>query len=204
MALTLRAAFRSHDLDQSYITVLHYHSSGPSASLSDFLGGVVGALTTGLRATLHTVGALDECVATTIPDPGSGGLPEQDSLAINLAGTFNPAANDLPDAVCGLVKLKTNVASRRSRGWTYGFPIKSSAQLGGSGEVISSAGTYWTALGTLATGLKGSVIGALTDYDPIVFSHAAYITEAPNWYFGITDAIRSPKPRWLRKRSLIL
>jgi hypothetical protein len=204
MSYLIRAAVKSHDPTQSFVTVLHYvYGPTTDASVEDFLTGFVGTITTGLRATLISSGQLDSVDATRIPDPGSGDTPDEATLVLNLAGTYGPGGDDIPQALCGLVNLKTNVASRRARGWTYGFPMWRSTALSSSGEVINPASDYWTGLGTLATGLAASAVGDTLTYDPVVFSRVAYDTEAPNWYFGINAAVRSSKPRWLRKRSLI-
>lgn len=206
MAYVIRAAFESHDPLQAFTTVLHYKSLSDSASVDDFVSGVDGTLTTGLRASLGTDGLLDSVTAVRIPEPGTSQTPDEATRALALAGAYNPGGDNLPEAMCGLVQLKTGVASRRARGWTYAYPMRRTTVLSADGEQILSSGDYWIAMGTLATGLTADVIGDGVlgiHYTPIVFSRRAYDQNAANWYFGITAAVRSSKPRWLRKRSII-
>ena len=198
----VRAAFAAHDPTQSYTTVLHYKTDDPVTYIDDFLGGVVGSLTDGLRATLWTSGTLDSVTAVRIPAPGSSELPVEGTLVINLAGTYTITQDDIPQAICGLVDLKTNIASRRARGWTYGYPIFDSSKLDGSGEHINSASTYGLGLATLAAALDNQVEGSVTNYDPVVFSKTAYRSGDPTYAFEITAGVRNLKPRWLKKRSL--
>ena len=96
------------------------------------------------------------------------------------------------------------MAGRGTHGWCYAYPMIEVAQLAAGGESISSSGTYWTGMGTLATGLVADVVVGSSHVTPVVFSAARWRRAEPNYWFGITAATRSSKPRWLRKRSLIV
>ena len=204
MSKLFRAAVHSHDPSQSFVTVLHYTTEDASIHASDVANNFAGTITTGLRATLRTSGQLDDVTVTEILPFATHTPPEQSTHTLNLAGVYVPANLNVDPALCGLVDLKTNVAGRGTHGWSYGFPILDVNQLTGNGHAIDSAGAYWTDLATLATGLVADVVVGSSHVTPVVFSAARWRRAEANYWFGITAAVRSSKPRWLRKRTLIL
>jgi len=204
MAKLFRAVVHAHDTQQSFVTVLHYTTEDGSIHASDVASNFAGTITTGLRATLRTSGQLDDVTVTEVLPFGTLTPPEQSTHVLNLAGTFAPGGQSIDTALCGLVDLKTNVAGRGTHGWTYAYPMIEVAQLAAGGESISSSGTYWTGMGTLATGLVADVVVGSSHVTPVVFSAARWRRAEANYWFGITAAVRSSKPRWLRKRTLIV
>lgn len=197
-----RLAFASHDTEQDYITVLHY-SGDDTGSPADVSTGVVGNLTDGLRATLRTSGQLDSVEIVEVLPPGDSGVPEAFTLELGLAGTYSPDGQNVPRALCGLVKLKTDAAVRSGHGWTYAFPLV------GANEIINddtgripTTSAYWAGMATLATGVAGEIETSGETYNPAVYSRARHARAEDNWWFTITAAIRSPKVRYLRKREI--
>jgi hypothetical protein len=203
VAKLFRAAVHSHDPSQSFVTVLHYTTEDASIHAADVANNFAGTITTGLKATLRTSGQLDDVTVTEILPHGTLTPPEQATHALNIAGVYVPANLNIDPALCGLVDLKTNVAGRGTHGWTYGFPILDVVQLSSSGHVIDASSPYWADMATLATGLLADVVVGSSHVTPVVFSAARWRRAEANYWFGITAATRSPKPRWLRKRSLI-
>jgi hypothetical protein len=204
MSKLFRAAVHAHDTSQSFVTVLHYTTEDASIHASDVANNFAGTITTGLRATLRTSGQLDDVTVTEILPFATHTPPEQATHTLSLAGTYSPANLNIDPALCGLVDLKTNVAGRGTHGWTYGYPILDVVQLSSSGHVIDSSSPYWADLATLATGLTADVVVGSSHVTPVVFSAARWRRAEANYWFGITAAVRSNKPRWLRKRSLLI
>ena len=199
MAKLYRAAVDSSAFGETFVTVLHYASEGPTASASDAASGFVGAITDGLKATLSTSGHLDAVTITEVLAPGDTSIPDTHVRTLAIAGLYSPSGGDnIPHEVTGLCKKKTGVPLRGAHGWAYGFPIYQSGEL--NGELIKTTGNYWPKLLVMAAALTDVIVGALTSYDPVVYSRTRHRRGDTNYYFGISSGLASPTTRWLRKR----
>jgi hypothetical protein len=198
-----RAAFQSHDGEQSYVTVCHFlaHIGGNDPSdLADALK--TGAFPTALYKTLATGGQCDAVTVTQIMSHGDTTPPSQDTKVSTVAGGYSASGSDLPRDVCGLVRLHSNVSGRGTHGWIYGFPVQASSSILPSTGKLTS--TYLTQLNAMSTALNSvlSVTTAGDTYDLAVFSRARWARGESSFLFSVKATVPDPKYHYLRKRGL--
>jgi len=198
-----RAAFASHDAEQSYITVVHFLAHTGGVAPNDLSGAIkTGAFPTALAKTLSTGGAFDSVTVTAIMSWGDVTPPQQDTQAMAIAGALAPGSPDAPRGELGLCRLHSNVAGRGTHGWIYGFPVMQHGYVSTDGKTV--VGTYWTQLQAMATALNGvlSVTTVNDTYDLAIFSRARWSRGETNFLFSVTAATASNKLHYLRRRQL--
>jgi len=198
-----RAAFASHDTEESFITVVHFLAHTGPVDCHDLATTINhGTFPTALAKTLQATGAFDSVTVTQIMDHGDPTPPSQDTEACTVAGAFTPGSTDLPRNLTGLCRLRSNVSGRGTHGWIYGFPIKATANVTPATGVLT--GGYNTQLQAMATTLNTvlSVSGALDTYDLAVFSRARWARGETKFLFSVTAAVAGTKYKVLRKRDL--
>lgn len=199
-----RAAFQSHDTEQSYVTVMHFLAHSGAGTAQDLANLVkAGAFPTALAKTLQTDGTFDAVTVTNIRDHGDTTPPDQYTASMTVAGAMGRTSNRCPRAVTGLCRLKSNVSGRGTHGWVYGFPVITEGWIDTAGKTLIT--TYWTQLQAMATALNAvrTVTGALDDYDLVVFSRARWARGESNFLFGVSAVVAMPKVHWLKRRELI-
>ena len=195
----IRVAVESSQFGQQFVTVLYYDGTDPTASVADAASGFVGSITDGLRATLHTSGHLDQAIFTEVLDPGDTSIPDTAVLALGITGQYGASGGDnVPTELCGLCKKVTGVPLRGAHGWVYGFPLLQSGEL--NGENLDTTGNYWPKLVILAAALDNVIVGALTSYEPVVYSRTRHRRGDANYFFTIASGLATPRARFLRKR----
>lgn len=102
---------------------------------------------------------VDQVVVRQVEDPTAPGVILEAAHPVAAAGTRGLGARQGPQSLCGVVSLKTPVASRRFRGHNFLPPIEDVASL--SGNNLDGSGAYWTAaqayVAKLQTGCAPSV-----------------------------------------------
>ena len=200
MANLYRVAVAAHDPEQTYITTMYFVDGG-TGDVNDLAAHFVGAITTALKTTLVTTGQLDSATVVHVPAAfGTGG--DEATVSIGIAGTYNPGGGpNLPRELVGLVRLKTNFASRHAKGWRYGYPIQQPGSLDAHGLNLVTGSNYQIALATWATAFTDTVVSTGETYAPVVYSRTAHKQGLANYWFGVTAAVPQLRVHTLRKRN---
>lgn len=157
------------------------------------------------RALLKTAWTWDQIDCSQVSDVLDPAPILKVTTAVNQAGTASNPSVGTPVPICGLVSLKTPLASRRYRGHLFLPPLFDEAQINGAG--IQNGGAYDTAknnfAAALATGAGSSPTWTgsfLSNCTLVVYSEAG--TRAGSGVFAVVTAVTSnDQAHWLRSRS---
>lgn len=162
-------------------------------------------ISTTYLATFHASGFVDQVVAKQVMDPKIKDSPLEAQHIVNAAGTHSPPGAVVPQSLCGVVSLKTQLASRRGRGHLFMPPALSATSF--TADLLTVSDPYYVALTAFATALqKGCTLSPtwsgthLSQWSLCIFSKAAALLSQTD--VAICSAvIVKPKAYWLRSRS---
>lgn len=170
----------------------------------------VGAqLLTQFSATYRALGVTtwtwDSIITKQVVDPLNPVVYLEAVTNVALAGTRTIAGHAVPEALCGVVSLKTPNASRRFRGHMFAPPAFNDATL--SGNLLDSGNAYWTNLGLFAAELfKGTPLGSgwtgaqLSHYELVIYSKTAALAAQPS-VANVSGVTVKTKASFLRSRE---
>lgn len=208
MAKVWRIAFLSTTENGTLaVNTLHYQTDLEALEEEPSGNNVVDAvsdhLTTAYRAVLPTSMTLNSLQARECVAPGSEDVPGAGEKTVNLAGTFTAASSRLPDAVCMVVSLKTDVPLRSARGY-IALPSPRNETLLDTNQKWLTTGTYYTNVEALAALLDDSFdtggVGAVT-LNPVVYSRRRHGIGLNPYTFQVARAIPSNEVHWRRSRT---
>jgi hypothetical protein len=187
------------------VTGLHYQTDVPLAgsepNASDVLDGIDGKLRTAFLGCCHSTFVVDSAGLREEVTKASGAIPVAASKVVNLPGTVSSSAVSLPDALCAIIKLRSDAAARSARGY-MAMPCPLAAGfLSGSKQWT---GTFYTALQTFAALLDDAISAgsfAPTILNPVVYSRTRHERGFTPYTFRIVEAIPRQDPRWRRSRT---
>lgn len=205
MAKVYRFQYEGHwDDGVQVITGLHYQTDvpplGSEPNAADLLAGIDGHLRTAFLAMHHSSFVVDSAELREEVDPASGAVPAAASLAVNTGGVFSGGTIALPDALCAIIKLRTDAALRSARGY---MAITSPRQTANLSTSRQWTGTFLTALQNFAALLDDDISAgsfAPTVLHPVVYSRTRRGLQLSPYTFKIVEGIVRTVPSWRRSR----
>lgn len=135
--------------------------------------------------------------------PGSGDVPAVAENTYSLAGLISSAGESLPIALCPWIKMNTGQAIRSARGGTHAPPALFNFLL--DTDRLWDTGTgWWTSMEALATKVADSIDNVFSetgDINPGIYSRTRRQRGQSPFFFELTGAAATRKPRWLRRRE---
>jgi hypothetical protein len=208
VAKVWRISFESfNDNGVEIINTLHYQTDLGSLETEPSGSNVVDAvhdhLTTAYRACLPTTYTLNSLEAREEVMPSSGDVPASGTKTVQLPGTVTVTGGIIPDAMCAIVKLRTDAAIRSARGY-LAMPNGRSSIILGTDLRWATAGGWWTGLTAFAALLDDSFdtggVGAVT-LNPVVYSRTRRARQQEPYAFPVVEAVVTREPRWRRSRT---
>jgi len=182
-------------------STLHYRTEPPvggdEPAADDVATGIWGLIGTAFVAATSTrvhIDRLDLLQVATPPGTAIGG-----THVINATGTLAASSLDYPAAACLGINLRSNVRSRRARGFTHMPPPYDAVYSLGN----TFGGAYLTNVQTLAALLDnsfdlGSVL--ITHVHPCVYSPTQYKQGLAPVFYDVTSATVNPVCRFVKSR----
>jgi hypothetical protein len=156
-------------------------------------------------ATVHSSSTVDQVTSKQVMDPLIKQSPLEAAHIVNLPGTHAPAGTQAPNSLCGVLAIKTQLASRRGRGHLFLPPAVASTAF--SGDILNQADPYYTNCVAFATRLQAGCgpsqtwTGShLSQWQLCIYSRAAALLAQPS-VAQATACVVKPKAYWLRSRS---
>lgn len=156
-------------------------------------------------AMLFTTSTWDSIKCSQISADPKTDPPLEAFLAVNAAGTRVTGSGTLPDSMCGVMSIKSPIASRRYRGHLMLPPAFNPADVNGDNFAVSQP--YYVAMLALAAKFETGVLPTptwtgteLAHYTLSLFSRTALTAAEPAMAFA-TAVVTQPKIHWLRSRE---
>lgn len=206
MSKIYRFSYQGHeDTGVAVVNSLHYQTdlsifaSEPSAD--NILSSVSSHLLTAYRACIPGNITVDSAELREELPLSDTSVPASASLNIALVGTLNMTTAALPDAMCMIVKLRSNAALRSARGYIALPSPRDRSYLSTS---RAWTGVYLSAAQTLAALLDDDItLGspfAQAGLHPVVYSRTRHDRNESPWTFQVVEAIPRTVPSWRRSR----
>jgi hypothetical protein len=154
LAGIVSAQFLGHQNDGQIVSNTIHLQHGGTSGVPDLptMAALASDLDAYLGATYRGIGNVDyvqdSVVVKNVSDKVSKDILGEQVHPVNLPGTRPKAGTGLPNAVCGLLALKSFAASRNFRGHLFMHPCISSSAV--NYKQLSQTDAYWTALGAFA------------------------------------------------------
>ena len=135
--------------------------------------------------------------------PNSGDIPEVAEATYSLTGQLSSSEQWMPVALCPWIRFNTGQAIRSGRGGTHAPPTLDRNQTDAD-RLFNSGTSYWTAVSALATSYADkldNVFSETGDINPGVYSRIRHARGDTPYFFELTGAVATRKPRWLRRRE---
>lgn len=175
------------------------------ADLTNLAADIVTYFQTTYQATIATTDTFQSVTVRQVTTDPATDPAAQAQQTVAHVGTHTLSGSAAPESACAVLRIKTPLASRRSRGHLFLPPGKVAADM--AGDVWSAGSTYITNCNNLAakfaTGClptptwTGSTLSAWT---LCVYSKTAALAAQP--YVTLANAaVVDPKVHWLRSRE---
>lgn len=209
--LDYRYYFHDDTTGEKMITGFHVYDSNGVPTIDNLhdLAESAGSTTLKdkLKAILRTNFVLDSLVVRQVQDPLNPTDPKLEYIRpIGEAGTLATGTAS-PHAATAIMRLKTDVASRRARGRMWMPPAMSQGTVNGD-QWVTSPGGWWDKLKDFQTEFQhtrqsdgGSHYGGgWTGFDSVIFSRKSRLDGHVVFTFNIRATQLDPSIRWLRSR----
>lgn len=126
--------------------------------------------------------------------------PRAATVAVTNGGALPATGDKLPEALCGIVSLRTEVARRWARGYVAMPSPRASSYLDAS---ANWTGGYLTALQAIAAKVDDDYeIGtvSVTSVIPVVYSRTQHLRGADQPWAQVSAGVARTKPKWRASR----
>lgn len=198
---------------QEELTTAHVQTDVPIAGTEPGAAAVLSIVadhfsTTGhdmvnFRSGMYSSARLDRIRAREETDPNdTGAVGEVAEETINLAGTQTSSGDVTPDGLCVWCAFRSAAAIRSGRGGTH-FPGPVDADRLDSNGLWDTGTAFWTATLALAAKFADDMEDTFQttgDVLWVIYSRTRRARGDSPYVFGVTDAVPTAHPRWLRRR----
>lgn len=207
----LRVSFESTDASgRLFVNTLHYRIEGDSAfpthepEIPSVLSKLSEHLTTEYRGCLDTGRTLNTIRGRTEVETWNGEVARVGEVTVGLAGLLSHGDGTVPDPACGVIDLRSGVASRSGRGWIMVPGSRASTALSSLGK-WAVGGTYVNAMNALAAVLDDKVqetFGGVNSWHatPVIYSRTRRKAALEPFYFPVASCLVRTDVHWLRRR----
>jgi hypothetical protein len=199
---------------QEGISHVHYQTDVPVLGSEPSAATVLNAILNHFSSSGHNLSVWALCMYSNAKltqarvreevEPNSGDVPAVAQEALSIVGSLGSAGTShLPSGLAMWQHYGTDAAVRSGRGGTHQPHIANVATLDDTGHFLSTT-AVWTnsvALGVKIADVIDNVFSETGDLKPGIYSRTRRARQVDPWFFDLTSAAPSTRPRWLTRRA---